>query len=107
MQKWPGLPRGVKFDPSDEDLPWHLLGKIGKGKAMPHPFIYMFVTSLDDDVMIGHTHPDLLPGKNPKYLLYLITIISPYIVSQTLLCTRNQAGWKAILFLPQNTQVSV
>ncbi|KAH7652880.1 NAC domain-containing protein [Dioscorea alata] len=75
-EKWPGLPRGVKFDPSDEDLLWHLLGKIGKGKAMPHPFINMFVTSLDDDIMIGYTHPDLLPGikqdGRPSYFFHRI-----------------------------------
>ncbi|XP_010916183.1 uncharacterized protein [Elaeis guineensis] len=61
-QEWPGLPRGVKFDPSDGDLLWHLRAKVGKGEADPHPLISEFITSLDKDDGFGYTHPQKLPG---------------------------------------------
>ncbi|XP_038984904.1 uncharacterized protein LOC103695671 isoform X2 [Phoenix dactylifera] len=61
-QEWPGLPRGMKFDPSDEDLLWHLRAKVGKGEADPHPLISEFITSLDEDDGFGYTHPQKLPG---------------------------------------------
>ncbi|KAJ0974924.1 hypothetical protein J5N97_016889 [Dioscorea zingiberensis] len=74
LEKWPGLPRGVKFDPSDEDLVWHLLAKAGKGKDMPHPFINMFVNSLDDETAIGYNHPESVLGVkkdgNPSYFFH-------------------------------------
>ncbi|CAL9184031.1 unnamed protein product [Musa hybrid cultivar] len=61
-KKWPGLPRGVNFNPSDEDLLWHLLAKVGKGNADPHPFIHEFITCLDEFEAFGCTHPQKLPG---------------------------------------------
>ncbi|KAG6512416.1 hypothetical protein ZIOFF_030527 [Zingiber officinale] len=61
-KEWPGLPRGVKFQPSDTDLLWHLLAKVGKATADPHPFIHEFITCLDDFDRFGHTHPQNLPG---------------------------------------------
>ncbi|CAN1244870.1 SUPPRESSOR OF GAMMA RESPONSE 1 [Linum perenne] len=27
VHEWPGLPRGVKFDPTDQEIIWHLLAK--------------------------------------------------------------------------------
>ncbi|XP_020104630.1 uncharacterized protein LOC109721412 [Ananas comosus] len=60
--EWPGLPRGVKFDPSDDDLLWHLLAKVGNGKACPHPFIGDFIKSLDKEEGFGYMHPQKLPG---------------------------------------------
>lgn len=61
-QKWPGLPRGVKFDPSDEDLLCHLLAEIGKGEVEPHPFISEFIVTLEDNGGFGSCHPYTLPG---------------------------------------------
>ncbi|RZR87082.1 hypothetical protein BHM03_00014390, partial [Ensete ventricosum] len=61
-KKWPGLPRGVNFNPSDEDLLWHLVAKVGKGNADPHPFIHEFITCLDEFEAFGYTHPQKLPG---------------------------------------------
>lgn len=61
-QEWPGLPRGVKFDPSDGDLFWHLCAKVGKGDADPHPLISEFISSFDEDDRFGYTHPEKLPG---------------------------------------------
>ncbi|KAK6921785.1 NAC domain [Dillenia turbinata] len=60
-QVWPGLPRGVKFDPSDSEIILHLLGKAGNGDS-PHPFINEFIPTLDCDDGICYTHPQKLPG---------------------------------------------
>ncbi|KAK7407586.1 hypothetical protein VNO78_09539 [Psophocarpus tetragonolobus] len=59
-QEWPGLPKGVKFDPSDQEIIWHLLAKVGVGDSKPHPFIDEFITNLDDGIC--YTHPQNLPG---------------------------------------------
>lgn len=56
------MPKGVKFDPSDEDLLWHLLAEIGKGVPKRHPFIHEFIVSLNEDYALGNVHPQFLPG---------------------------------------------
>nr|AFN55266.1 NAC domain protein [Tamarix hispida] len=65
-EDWPGLPRGVKFDPSDQELIWRLSGiyiaKSGQGDQKPHPFIEEFVPTLDGEDGICYTHPQNLPG---------------------------------------------
>ncbi|XP_020229754.1 SUPPRESSOR OF GAMMA RESPONSE 1 isoform X1 [Cajanus cajan] len=61
-QEWPGLPKGVKFDPSDQEIIWHLLAKVGAGNSRPHPFIDEFITTLEADGGICYTHPQHLPG---------------------------------------------
>nr|ACU20403.1 unknown [Glycine max] len=48
-QEWPGLPKGVKFDPSDQEIIWHLLAKVGVGDSKSHPFIDEFITTLEVD----------------------------------------------------------
>lgn len=62
VQEWPGLPRGVKFDPSDTELLWHLLAKVGQGDAKPHPFINEFIPTVEEGDGICYTHPQKLPG---------------------------------------------
>ncbi|XP_010262846.1 PREDICTED: NAC domain-containing protein 8-like [Nelumbo nucifera] len=61
-QQWPGLPRGVKFDPSDQEIIWHLLAKVGASGVKPHPFIDEFIPTVDEDDGICYTHPQNLPG---------------------------------------------
>ncbi|XP_028768664.1 SUPPRESSOR OF GAMMA RESPONSE 1 [Neltuma alba] len=61
-QEWPGLPKGVKFDPSDQDIICHLLAKAGVANSRPHPFIDEFITTLEVDDGICYTHPKHLPG---------------------------------------------
>ncbi|KDP29362.1 hypothetical protein JCGZ_18283 [Jatropha curcas] len=61
-QKWPGLPRGVKFDPTDQEIIWHLLAKVGIGGLEPHPFIDEFIPTVYNDDGICYTHPQNLPG---------------------------------------------
>ncbi|XP_058108072.1 SUPPRESSOR OF GAMMA RESPONSE 1 isoform X2 [Magnolia sinica] len=62
LQEWPGLPRGVKFDPSDQELLWHLLAKAGVGDVKAHPFIDEFIPTVDEDGGICCSHPRKLPG---------------------------------------------
>ncbi|KAL9678281.1 hypothetical protein QQ045_016124 [Rhodiola kirilowii] len=61
-QEWPGLPRGVKFDPSDQEIIWHLLTKVGSVNIKPHPFLDEFIATVDKDDGICYTHPQNLPG---------------------------------------------
>ncbi|KAF7827858.1 SUPPRESSOR OF GAMMA RESPONSE 1 [Senna tora] len=61
-QEWPGLPKGVKFDPSDQEIISHLLAKVGAGNSKPHPFIDEFITTLEVEDGICYTHPRFLPG---------------------------------------------
>ncbi|KAF9606288.1 hypothetical protein IFM89_024291 [Coptis chinensis] len=60
--EWPGLPAGVKFDPSDVELLEHLAGKVGFGDARPHILIDEFIPALEGDEGICYTHPENLPG---------------------------------------------
>ncbi|XP_072952832.1 SUPPRESSOR OF GAMMA RESPONSE 1 [Typha angustifolia] len=62
VQEWPGLPKGVKFDPSDQELLWHLLAKLGKLDAKSHPFINEFIPTVEEIDGICYTHPQRLPG---------------------------------------------
>ncbi|KAK8933934.1 NAC domain-containing protein 8 [Platanthera zijinensis] len=60
--EWPGLPAGVKFDPTDIELLDHLKAKTGVGNAKAHIFIDEFIPTLDGDQGICYTHPENLPG---------------------------------------------
>ncbi|RLN07001.1 NAC domain-containing protein 73-like [Panicum miliaceum] len=59
---WPGLPAGVKFDPSDSELLEHLEEKIGLGGSKPHVLIDEFIPTIDNDEGICYSHPENLPG---------------------------------------------
>ncbi|GMN38820.1 hypothetical protein TIFTF001_008049 [Ficus carica] len=61
-QEWPGLPRGVKFDPTDQEIVWHLLSKNGEDEMKPHPFINAFIPTVDESDGICYVHPRKLPG---------------------------------------------
>ncbi|RRT68255.1 hypothetical protein B296_00015673, partial [Ensete ventricosum] len=60
---WPGLPAGVKFDPSDAELLEHLAGKTGLENSKLHILIDEFIPMLEEDEGICYTHPENLPGK--------------------------------------------
>lgn len=62
---WVGLPAGVRFDPSDEELLRHLAAKVGVGKEVSHPRIDDFISHLDGNDGICQTHPENLPGECP------------------------------------------
>ncbi|CAA7023523.1 unnamed protein product [Microthlaspi erraticum] len=61
---WPGLPKGVKFEPTDEEVIGHLEAKCGIDGLKPHPFIDDYICSVTGDVGINYTHPQNLPGVN-------------------------------------------
>lgn len=67
--EWPGLPAGVKFDPSDSELLEHLAAKCGVGNSVPHKFIDEFIPALEGDEGICYTHPENLPGDQTSSLL--------------------------------------
>ncbi|XP_047079736.1 SUPPRESSOR OF GAMMA RESPONSE 1-like [Lolium rigidum] len=60
--QWPGLPAGVKFDPSDLELLEHLEHKLGVGDSKPHMFIDEFIPTVENDEGICYSHPENLPG---------------------------------------------
>lgn len=60
--QWPGLPAGVKFDPSELELLEHLEQKIGLGVSRPHVLIDEFIPTIDKDEGICYAHPANLPG---------------------------------------------
>ena len=47
--QWPGLPAGVKFDPSELELLEHLEQKVGLGGSRPHVLIDEFIPTIDND----------------------------------------------------------
>ncbi|XP_022133589.1 SUPPRESSOR OF GAMMA RESPONSE 1 isoform X2 [Momordica charantia] len=60
--EWPGLPAGVKFDPTDEEIMDHLAAKCADGNLKPHALIDEFIPTLETDQGICYTHPENLPG---------------------------------------------
>ena len=67
----------MKFDPSDQELLWHLLAKIGKVGVKPHPFIDEFIPTVDSNEGLCYTHPQKLPGKanTSAYGGYLVNVL--------------------------------
>ncbi|ERN14042.1 NAC domain-containing protein 73 [Amborella trichopoda] len=62
IQNLPGLPAGVKFDPTDQELLEHLEGKVRADSMKLHPLIDEFIPTLDGESGICSTHPERLPG---------------------------------------------
>lgn len=58
----PGLPAGVKFDPTDTELLEHLEGKVRSDAHKLHPLIDEFIPTLEGENGICYTHPEKLPG---------------------------------------------
>ncbi|XP_030481418.1 NAC domain-containing protein 73 [Cannabis sativa] len=58
----PGLPAGVKFDPTDQELLQHLEGKVRSETCKVHPLIDEFIPTIDGENGICYTHPQKLPG---------------------------------------------
>jgi hypothetical protein len=71
-QEWPGLPIGVKFDPSDAQLLEHLEAKCAVGNSKPHMFIDEFIPTLDGDKGICYTHPAKLPGQWLSSMIFIL-----------------------------------
>ncbi|CAN4103278.1 unnamed protein product [Withania somnifera] len=62
----PGLPAGVKFDPSDQEILEHLEAKVRSDAHKLHPLIDEFIQTLEGENGICYTHPEKLPGKPSK-----------------------------------------
>ena len=60
----PGLPAGVKFDPTDQELLEHLEGKVKADSRKVHPLIDEFIPTIDGENGICYTHPEKLPGEH-------------------------------------------
>ncbi|CAI0543659.1 unnamed protein product [Linum tenue] len=62
-QDWLGLPAGVKFDPTDQELIEHLEAKVeAKHDMKSHPLIDEFIPTIEGEDGICYTHPEKLPG---------------------------------------------
>ncbi|RWW66642.1 hypothetical protein BHE74_00025976 [Ensete ventricosum] len=62
MQDFLGLPAGVKFDPTDQELLEHLEGKARSDPQRLHPLIDDFIPTIEGEDGICYTHPEKLPG---------------------------------------------
>ncbi|MQL69253.1 hypothetical protein Taro_001534 [Colocasia esculenta] len=69
IQDLPGLPAGVKFDPTDQELLEHLEGKARPESRKLHPLIDEFIPSLEGENGICYTHPEKLPGVSKDGLI--------------------------------------
>ncbi|KAK9266625.1 hypothetical protein L1049_003577 [Liquidambar formosana] len=59
---WLGLPAGVKFDPTDQELIEHLEAKVEAKDLKSHPLIDEFIPTIEGEDGICYTHPEKLPG---------------------------------------------
>ncbi|XP_057544551.1 NAC domain-containing protein 75-like isoform X2 [Amaranthus tricolor] len=59
---WVGLPAGVKFDPTDQELIEHLNSKVEEKSSKSHPLIDVFIPTIEGEDGICYTHPEKLPG---------------------------------------------
>ncbi|KAG6473055.1 NAC domain-containing protein 73-like [Zingiber officinale] len=62
IQELPGLPAGVKFDPTDQELLEHLEGKTRPELQRFHPLVDDFIPTIEGEDGICYTHPQKLPG---------------------------------------------
>ncbi|CAN4078878.1 unnamed protein product [Withania somnifera] len=62
LHDMPGLPAGVKFDPSDGEILEHLEAKVLSHTHKIHPLIDDFILTVDCENGICYTHPQKLPG---------------------------------------------
>ncbi|KAL6991118.1 hypothetical protein U1Q18_009237 [Sarracenia purpurea var. burkii] len=70
IQDLPGLPAGVKFDPSDQEILQHLEAKVSSDHGHKlHPLIDEFIPTLVGENGICYTHPQKLPGVSTDGLI--------------------------------------
>uniref|UniRef100_J3L2R6 NAC domain-containing protein n=1 Tax=Oryza brachyantha TaxID=4533 RepID=J3L2R6_ORYBR len=67
IQDLPGLPAGVKFDPTDQELLEHLEGKARPDARKLHPLVDEFIPTIEGENGICYTHPERLPGTYTCY----------------------------------------
>ncbi|CAI8592573.1 unnamed protein product [Vicia faba] len=69
IHELPGLPAGVKFDPTDQEILEHLEAKVRSDIQMLHPLIDEFIPTLEGENGICCTHPEKLPGVSKDGLI--------------------------------------
>jgi hypothetical protein len=93
---WVGLPAGVKFDPTDQELIEHLEAKVKDEGSRSHPLIDEFIPTIDGEDGICYTHPEKLPGERAIYVSKLDmsrNIAEPYTYTDIFL------AFRALLFM--------
>ncbi|XP_022748919.1 NAC domain-containing protein 73-like [Durio zibethinus] len=65
----PGLPAGVKFDPTDQELLEHLEGMVRSDARKLHPCMDEFIPTIERENGICYTHPEKLPGASKDGLV--------------------------------------
>lgn len=72
-----GLPAGVKFDPTDQELIEHLLAKVrpASAAAPSHPLIDEFIPTIEGEDGICYTHPERLPGDRINLAKLIISAV--------------------------------
>jgi hypothetical protein len=81
-----GMPAGVKFDPSDQELIHHLQTMVGDGGSRAHPLIDEFIPTIQGEDGICYTHPENLPGDNALITHVLCSCIRPVVYLYHHLC---------------------
>ncbi|GMH05474.1 hypothetical protein Nepgr_007314 [Nepenthes gracilis] len=64
-----GLPAGVKFDPTDQEILEHLEAKVQADPRKLHPLTDEFIPTLESENGICYTHPEKLPGVSKDGLI--------------------------------------
>ncbi|XP_031396116.1 NAC domain-containing protein 73-like [Punica granatum] len=62
IHELPGLPAGVKFNPTDHEILEHLEAKAMEDGKRLHPLVDEFIKTLEGDSGICCSHPEELPG---------------------------------------------
>jgi hypothetical protein len=86
IQDLPGLPAGVKFDPTDQELLEHLEGKARPDTRKLHPLIDEFIPAIEGENGICYTHPERLPGTAVSITATLYYRIDTFNISRPYLC---------------------
>ncbi|KAL0345154.1 UNVERIFIED_CONTAM: NAC domain-containing protein 75 [Sesamum radiatum] len=72
VRDWVGLPAGVKFDPTDQELIDHLEAKVEGKESKSHPLIDEFIPTIEGEDGICYTHPEKLPGQTTPHCVYCV-----------------------------------
>jgi hypothetical protein len=106
IQDLPGLPAGVKFDPTDQELLEHLEGKARPDTRKLHPLIDEFIPAIEGENGICYTHPERLPGTTVTGYSHTYSIRStrltssrhayPYVCAWTPCCSSVLAASSAL-----------
>ncbi|KAL6555084.1 hypothetical protein OROGR_006342 [Orobanche gracilis] len=66
---WTGLPLGVKFDPSDQEIIYYLLAKVNS-ENHTSDFVDRYITTIDDEDGICFAHPGDLPYEGQTCIIF-------------------------------------